>query len=127
MIKTLQALFYITWIIVGIMIIVGVFVGITTFPFEKVGGLLQGGPNIEREDMETPSVGPPGSSGPSPEMQQGGSSEIDQGSREMLSRVLGKERTAQIKTWDDITSEEKAKLENEKYFGESPPGQWKAP
>lgn len=119
MIKTLQAIFYITWIIIGIILIVGVFIGITTFPFESMGNMLNRGPFMDNEGMEGPSVGPSLDSGPSSRRSPGGPPEISEREREMLNQVLGKERADQILTWDDITSEEQRKMEE--YYGQPPP------
>ena len=119
MIKTLQAIFYITWIIVGVVLIAGVFVAITTFPFEKIGAFMGENSEAQREGIKTPSVNGP-DSGPSPQMQQEGPPAIDSRTREVLKKLLGKERADQIETWADITSEEQSKME--KYFGGSPPG-----
>ncbi len=120
MIKTLQAIFYITWIVVGIILITGVFITITIFPFESIGVLLREGPYAQNErNMNSPSLGPSLNNGPSPQVEQEGPPQISEREREMLSRVLGKDRVKQINNWDDVTPEERQKIE--KYYGGSPP------
>lgn len=56
MIKSLQAIFYITWIIVGIVVIVSTVTFIIAFPFEKIDDYLKMG-TIEQRDVTGPPEG----------------------------------------------------------------------
>jgi hypothetical protein len=124
MIRTLQAFFYLTWTIVGILIIVSAFIVIATFPFEKVSEYLKAG-TTEQRDL----AGPPEEFG-SERSPTGDGSSASQESRSInlvvtddmrrdVAKVLGEERARQFKGYDDLTTEEVKKLEE--YWGPRTP------
>lgn len=124
MIRTLQAFFYLTWTIVGILIIVSAFVVIATFPFEKVSDYLKTG-TTEQRDL----AGPPEEFG-SERSRTGDGSGASQESRSInlvvtddmrrdVAKVLGEERARQFRQYSDLTTEEVKKLEE--YWGPRTP------
>lgn len=123
MIRTLQAFFYLTWTIVGIVIIISFFVVIATFPFERVSDYLKAG-TTEQRDL----AGPPEEFGSKRSSTESGSS-VDQersinlvvtdDMRRDVAKVLGEERARQFKGYDDLTTEEVKKLEE--YWGPRTP------
>lgn len=124
MIKTLQALFYVTWIIIGIIVIVSVFVVVATFPFERVSDYLKTG-TTEQRDL----AGPPqefGSgqapAGSGPETTREGRDinlVVTDDMRRDIAKVLGEERARQFHGYGDLTPEEVKKMEE--YWGPRTP------
>lgn len=124
MIRSLQAIFYITWIIVGVLIIISAFILIASFPFEKINDYLKTG-TTEQRDL----TGPPEQFGSRQEPGPGGSSMNGGGSsvnfivtdemRREMAKVIGEERARQFRGYDDLTPEEVKKLED--YWGPRTP------
>lgn len=124
MIRSLQAIFYLTWIIVGVIIIVSAFVLIAAFPFEKVSDYLKAG-TTEQRDIK----GPPQEFG---SRQESGESGVDvRGAGPMVNfvvtddmrreaaQVIGEKRAREFREYGDLTPEERKKLED--YWGPRTP------
>lgn len=124
MIRSLQAIFYVTWVIVGVLIIISAFAFIASFPFEKINDYLKTG-TTEQRDLTGPpeQFGSRQESGPGDSsMNEGGSSinfiVTDEMRREMA-KVIGEERARQFQGYDNLTPEEVKKLED--YWGPRTP------
>lgn len=124
MIRSLQAIFYVTWIIVGVLIIISAFVLIASFPFERINDYLKAG-TTEQRDVP----GPPekfGSEQNTVESKSGMEGKgpsldfivTDEMRREMA-KVIGEERARKFRGYEDLTPEEVKKLEE--YWGPRTP------
>lgn len=124
MIKSLQAIFYVTWIIVGIIIIVSTFVIIAAFPFEKINDYLKVGTTEQRD------VGAPPMEFGSRDETRGGASDVagdgpsinfvvTDDMRREAANVIGEKRAREFRGYGDLTPEERKKLED--YWGPRTP------
>ncbi len=124
MIRSLQAIFYITWIVIGIIIIASAFIVITISPFEKMSDYLKVGTTEQRD-----ATGPPEEFGQIEQGRQNSPGQADGGSninfvvtdemRREADKIIGEKRAYQFRGYDDLTPEERKKLEE--YWGPRTP------